>query len=41
MAAVNGTDIQTATPFFSLTTANTGGTGTLVADIFLFGDVAD
>lgn len=40
-ATANTTDAQTATPILSLTTANTGGTGTLVASIGIFGYVVD
>lgn len=40
-AAANTTDAQTATPILSLTTANTGGTGTLVATVGIYGYVVD
>lgn len=40
-AAANTTDAQTATPILSLTTANTGGTGTLVATVGIYGFVVD
>ena len=38
VAAVNGTDAQSATPYLSLTTGNSAA---LTADLFLFGDVLD
>lgn len=41
LANLKVNSIETATPFFSLTTANTGGTGTLRGDIFLLGLVTD